>query len=86
MMTDVDVLDDRSREILDFEKLNWKYPGSKNQAIRERFGMTPTNYYQLLNRLIDRTEALEYAPQAVNQLRTRREQANKARQGRNKSK
>ena len=65
-------LEDRSRDILDFEREWWKYAGAKEQAIRERFDLSPTRYYQLLNRIIDDETALEYDPMLVKRLRRMR--------------
>lgn len=45
-------------EILAFEQHWWKYPGAKESAVRDRFDMSPTRYFQVLNALIDRPEAL----------------------------
>ena len=59
----------RAREILDFEREWWKYSGSKEVAVRERFDLSPTRYYQLLNRLIDEDAALAYDPMLVKRLR-----------------
>ncbi len=69
---DTDVLDARSREILDFERDWWKYAGAKEQAIREAFDLSPTRYYQLLNRIIDDAEAEAYDPMLVKRLRRMR--------------
>ncbi len=63
-----DELDERSRRILDFEREWWKYAGAKEQAIRERFNVSPTRYYQLLNRVIDDEVALAYDPMLVKRL------------------
>ncbi len=63
------VLDGRSKEILDFERGWWKSPGTKERAVRERFGLSPARYYQLLNRLVDSPEALAYDPMLVKRLR-----------------
>ena len=52
-------LSQRDREILEFERHWWKYAGAKEQAVREKFDMSSTRYYQVLNALIDRPEALE---------------------------
>src|SRR5262249_32514083 len=49
-------LSERDREILGFERQWWKYAGAKEHAIREKFDMSATRYYQVLNALID-TEA-----------------------------
>ncbi|MDX1658345.1 MAG: DUF3263 domain-containing protein [Nitriliruptorales bacterium] len=65
-------LDERSRSILDFEREWWKYAGAKEQAIRERFDLSPTRYYQLLNRIMDDDDALEYDPMLVKRLRRMR--------------
>ncbi len=42
-------LSPRDREVLAFERQWWKYAGAKEQAIRDRFGLSATRYYQLLN-------------------------------------
>ena len=62
-------LDRRDREILGFERQWWKYAGAKEQAIRELFDMSATRYYQVLNGLIDRPEALAFDPMLVKRLR-----------------
>jgi len=62
-------LSDRDREILEFERQWWKYAGAKEQAVREKFDMSSTRYYQVLNSLIDRPEALEADPLLVRRLR-----------------
>lgn len=67
-----DGLSDRDREVLEFEKKFWKYAGSKEQAIRERFGLSASRYYQVLNALLDRPEALESEPALVKRLRRMR--------------
>ena len=60
-------------EILDFEREWWKASLPKELAIRQRFGVSPARYYQLLNRLIDRPEALQHDPMLVQRLRRLRE-------------
>ncbi|MCO6010887.1 DUF3263 domain-containing protein [Actinoallomurus purpureus] len=65
-------LDQRDRDILDFERQWWKHAGAKEQAIRELFDMSSTRYYQILNQLIDRPEALEHDPMLVKRLRRQR--------------
>ena len=62
-------LDERSKEILAFERKWWKHAGSKEQAIRETFGLSATRYYQLLNGLLDDPLALERDPVLVGRLR-----------------
>ena len=72
-------LSERDRAVLAFEKQHFKYSGSKEQAIRDRFGMSATRYYQVLNALLDRPEALEFDPVVVNRLRRRRAVRQRAR-------
>jgi hypothetical protein len=59
----------RDRDILEFERHWWKYAGAKEQAVRDNFDMSSTRYYQVLNALIDRAEALEADPLLVRRLR-----------------
>jgi uncharacterized protein DUF3263 len=62
-------LDRRDREILAFERQWWKYAGAKEQAIRELFDMSPTRYYQVLNALLDKPEAMAADPLLIKRLR-----------------
>jgi hypothetical protein len=62
-------LTDREAEILAFERQWWKYAGAKETAVRELFDMSATRYYQVLNALIDRPEALVADPMLVKRLR-----------------
>jgi hypothetical protein len=59
----------RDAAMLDFERQWWKYAGAKEQAVREKFDMSATRYYQVLNALIDRPEALAHDPLLVRRLR-----------------
>jgi hypothetical protein len=63
------VLSARDSEILEFERQWWKYAGAKEQAVREKFDMSATRYYQVLNALIDKPEALAADPLLVRRLR-----------------
>jgi hypothetical protein len=63
----------REAEMLAFERLWWKFAGAKEQAIRELFDLTATRYYQVLNTLIDRPEALAHDPMLVKRLRRTRQ-------------
>jgi len=65
-------LDERSREILDFERGWWRFAGAKEQAIRDRFDLSTTRYYELLNALLDDEDALGYDPMLVRRLRRMR--------------
>jgi hypothetical protein len=62
-------LDRRDREILAFERQWWKYAGAKEQAIRELFDMSATRYYQVLNALLDKPEAMAVDPLLIKRLR-----------------
>jgi hypothetical protein len=74
-------LSTRERELLGFERQWWRHPGAKDTAIRERFGTTPTRYYQLLNALVDRPEALAEDPLLVRRLRRLRAARHRQRAG-----
>src|SRR5437870_3713386 len=75
-------LSERDREILAFERQWWKYAGAKEQAIRELFDMSATRYYQVLNALLDRPEALAADPMLVKRLRRLRTARQRARSAR----
>jgi hypothetical protein len=72
----------REREMLVFERQWWRYAGAKEQAIRERFETSATRYYQALNNLIDRPEALAADPMLVKRLRRLRSGRQRARAAR----
>jgi hypothetical protein len=55
--------------MLTFERQWWRRPGAKETAIRDQFGVTPTRYYQVLNALVDRSDALAADPLLVRRLR-----------------
>jgi hypothetical protein len=59
--------------LLEFERSWWRHAGSKESAIKELFNLTPPAYYQMLNNLIDRNEALLAQPVLVKRLRRIRE-------------
>jgi hypothetical protein len=64
-----DGLTERERQMLAFEKQWWRQPGAKEQAIRDVFEVSATQYYQALNALLDNPAALEYDPILVGRLR-----------------
>ena len=59
----------REHEMLAFERQWWRHAGAKETAIRELFGVPPTRYYQALNALVDRPDALAADPLLVRRLR-----------------
>ena len=75
-------LTERDREVLAFERQWWKYAGSKETAIKELFDMSATRYYQVLNALIDRDDALAFDPLLVKRLRRLRAQRQRSRSAR----
>ncbi len=77
-----DGLTRREHDILAFERQWWKYAGAKEDAIKELFSMSATRYYQVLNALVDRPEALAADPMLVKRLRRLRASRQKARAAR----
>ncbi|MBC9956247.1 DUF3263 domain-containing protein [Yimella sp. cx-51] len=62
-------LSERDQRILELERDWFRAQGSKEDAIRERLGMSSTAYYQALNALIDNPVALKADPLLVKRLR-----------------
>jgi hypothetical protein len=79
---DVAHLSERDVHILAFERQWWKFAGSKEDAVREKFGMSATEYYQVLNALIDSEPALAHDPMLVKRLRRMRSSRQRGRAGR----
>ena len=65
-------LAERDGGILAFERQWWRFAGSKEDAIRAEFAMSATEYYQVLNSLIDTEAALAHDPMLVKRLRRMR--------------
>ena len=70
------------RDILDFEAGTFVGAGSKEQAIRARFGLGTTTYYQQLNALLDNEAALAHDPLLVSRLRRQRARNQRSRTAR----
>jgi hypothetical protein len=66
------MLSELEMRILAFERRGWRSPTLKEQAISDVLGLTATRYYQVLNELIDRPEALEFDPVLVKRLQAQR--------------
>lgn len=75
-------LTERDREILALERVWWQYTGTKEQAIRDKFDMSTTRYYQVLNALIDREDSLAFDPLLVKRLRRLRAERQRSRSAR----
>ena len=58
----------REHEMLVFERQWWRRAGAKDTAIRTRFAVPPTRYYQALNALVDEPAALAADPLVVGRL------------------
>lgn len=67
-------LTDAEQLVLDFAERRYRYPGARDSAIIEELGISPTRYFQQLNALIDRPDALEAKPVLVKRLRRLRDQ------------
>lgn len=72
----------READLLDFESSWWSAGDNKEAAILERFGLSSPRYYQELNALIDRPEALAHAPMLVKRLRRQRQRRQENRSAR----
>ncbi|MCW8219567.1 DUF3263 domain-containing protein [Streptomyces griseolus] len=72
-------LSDQERAVLAVERQSWPGPGAKERAIRERLGISPVRYYQLLNALLDDRRALVEDPVTVNRLRRIRDTRRRSR-------
>lgn len=72
-------LTDRDRAILDFERSWWTEDVPKELAIRARFDLSATRYYQVLNDVLENPEAMDYDPLVVRRLRRLRDRRRRAR-------
>lgn len=66
-------LSGREIAMLEFERQWWRNPALKNEQIRQEFGVSPVRYFQQLNALISRPDALDFDPSLVRTLLRRRE-------------
>jgi uncharacterized protein DUF3263 len=72
-------LSDHELAVLDFERSWWTEDGVKDVLIEQRLELTSARYYQLLNELLDRADALEHDPLLVKRLRRLRDRKRRAR-------
>jgi hypothetical protein len=77
-------LSETDMRILAFERRGWRSPGAKEQAIAEVLDLPATRYYQLLNELIDKPEALAADPGLIKRLRAQRARRQRIRSPRSK--
>lgn len=66
------MLTDTQKAMLDLASEKFKHAGSLDSAAMERFGLTPTKYWQEVNRIIQTEAAVAYRPATVAQLKTKR--------------
>lgn len=66
------MLTDTQKAMLDVAAQTYKYAGSVDVIAKERFGLTPTRFWQEINRLIQTEAAVAYRPEAVRRLNLRR--------------
>lgn len=62
----------RQADVLAFERSWWSHAGAKDDAIKERFGVTSADYYRALAEIIDHPEATAHDPLLVRRLRRQR--------------
>lgn len=62
----------REKEMLLLERKWFRYRGTKETIVRERWDISMTRYYQLLNRLVDKDAALAWDAITVRRLRRHR--------------
>jgi hypothetical protein len=72
-------LSERDRRILDFERSWWQRPGTKQEAIRDELGLSPTRYYAVLGDLTDSPDAQAYDPLVIRRVRRLRAQRRRVR-------
>lgn len=66
------MLTDIQKAMLDVAAQTYKYAGSVDVIAKERFGLSPTRFWQEINRLIQTEAAYAYRPEAVRRLNQRR--------------
>jgi hypothetical protein len=69
---DGDVLTERQREMLDFERTWWQFDEPRDEVIEQRFGCTADEYYAELNRVLELPGAMLHDPLVVRRFHRRR--------------
>jgi hypothetical protein len=72
-------LTERDKAILDFERSWWSQSGPKETLILDKFDLSASRYYQILNELVDTDAAYEHDPLVVRRLRRQRDRRRRAR-------
>lgn len=80
-------MNEREKAILEFERA-WEQrgtaapTGTKEDAIRDTFGVSPARYYQLLGALLQNPDALAHDPMLIGRLTRLRDARRAARRAR----
>lgn len=69
----------RERMALELAATPYRYPAIRDARALDELGLTPTSYWLLVDRLLDRPDALAEMPAAVARLRRLREARARAR-------
>lgn len=72
-------LTERDKAILDFERSWWSQSGPKETLIVDKFDLSASRYYQILNELVDTDAAYDHDPLVVRRLRRLRDRRRRAR-------
>jgi hypothetical protein len=75
-------LSEREERILAFEREWWRHGGAKEGVIRTQFGLGVTEYFQVLNALLESEAALAHDPMLVKRLRRMRDVRQRGREAR----
>jgi hypothetical protein len=67
-------LTDSDKALLDFAGRWYRFPGAQAEAMQSELGLSQTTYWRKVNDLLERPEALAYAPTTVGRLRRMRAQ------------
>jgi hypothetical protein len=66
------MLTDTQKAMLDVAAQTYKYAGSVDVIAKDRFGLSPTRFWQDVNRILQTEAAHAYRPEAVRRLNQRR--------------
>ncbi|MDO8308544.1 MAG: DUF3263 domain-containing protein [Actinomycetota bacterium] len=75
-------LTDQEKAILDFAGRTYRFTGKQEADMILELDLQPTTYWRKVNDLIERQEALAYAPMTVHRLRRQRAVRQRARSAR----
>jgi hypothetical protein len=67
-----DVISERHRAMLDFERSFWTFDEPRDTLIRARFQCSADEYYAELNELLEQPEAMSHDPLVVRRLQRQR--------------